>query len=417
MHSEDFRKQTYTFELAKILFFDIMFFQRSYSMTTNTILSRNDYSEKFKRNIITMFLRGRNGRRLRDKYHIPKSTFYYWVEEYKKIYSQDGLIITKHDYKKLEWENARMKKQLEAYQITGCSPQSTDKDKLIAIDKYRMLYPIKYLCTVLNINRTKFYRYITHKETQTEKRIKKITCKIKEIARNNPCYGSKRICHELKRQGFITSYKTVSRLMRENGIQAIIGQTPSRQQNKDTLNDNVLKWQKKYALSAPDIAWLSDVTEIKLLGIKFYICSIEDIYSRYIISYTISSINDSALVANTFIDAYAKRNPPYGLIFHSDNGASFTATAIRVLLKSYGIRQSFSKVATPQDNGHIESFFATLKKEELYRKTYHSPEEFFLSVKDYIEYYNTSRLHSRLGYKTPKEVLNEYGERHNQEPF
>lgn len=74
--------------------------------------------------------------------------------------------------------------------------------------------------------------------------------------------------------------------MRENGIQAIIGQTPSRQQNKDTLNDNVLKWQKKYALSAPDIAWLSDVTEIKLLGIKFYICSIEDIYSRYIISYS-----------------------------------------------------------------------------------------------------------------------------------
>ena len=99
-------------------------------MTTNTIFFRNDYSEKFKKNIITMFLRGRNGRRLRDKYHIPKSTFYYWVEEYKKIYSQDGFIITKHDYKKLEWENARIKKQLETYQITGCSPQSTDIEKL-----------------------------------------------------------------------------------------------------------------------------------------------------------------------------------------------------------------------------------------------------------------------------------------------
>ncbi len=386
-------------------------------MTTNTILSRNDYSEKFKKNIITMFLRGQNGRRLRDKYHIPKSTFYYWVEEYKKIYSQDGLIITKHDYKKLEWENARMKKQLEVYRITGCSPQSTDEDKLVAVDKYRSSYPIKYLCEVLNINRTKFYRYKAHKETQTEKRIKKLTCKIKEIAANNPCYGSKRICHELKRQGFITSYKTVSRLMRENGIQAIFGQAPSRQQNKDTLNDNVLKWQKKYALSAPDIAWLSDVTEIKLFGIKFYICSIEDIYSRYIISYTISPTNDSALVANTFMDAYAKRNPPYGLIFHSDNGANFTATAIRALLKSYGIRQSFSKVATPQDNGHMESFFATLKKEELYRKTYFSPEEFFQSIKEYIEYYNNSRLHSRLNYRTPKEVLDEYDENHNSLPF
>ncbi len=178
------------------------------------------------------------------------------------------------------------------------------------------------------------------------------------------------------------------------------------------MNDNILKWQKEYALSAPDIAWLSDITEIKLFGTKFYICSIEDIFSRYVISYTILPTNDSALVANTFMDAYTKRNPPYGLIFHSDNGANFTATAIRALLKSYGIRQSFSRIATPQDNGHMESFFATLKKEELCRKTYHSPEDFFQSVKEYIEYYNNSRLHSRLGYKTPKEVLGEYDEKH-----
>ena len=386
-------------------------------MTTNTILSRNDYSEKFKKNIITMFLRGRNGRRLRDKYHVPKSTFYYWVEEYKKIYSQDGFIITKHDYKKLELENARMKKQLEAYQITGCSPQSTDKNKLIAIDKYRTLYPIKYLCRVLNINRTKFYRYIMHKETQNERRNKTLSFLFKEIASDNPCYGSKRICHELKRQGYNTSYKTVSRLMQENGIHAIIGQKPPRPKSKNISKDNIDTWQKKYALSAPDIAWLSDVTEIKLFDTKFYICSIEDIYSRYVISYTISTTNDSALIANTFIDAYAKRNPPYGLIFHSDNGAAFTATAIRALLKSYGIRQSFSRVATPQDNGHMESFFATLKKEELYRKTYSSPEEFFHSVQKYIKYYNNFRLHSRLNYRTPKEVLHEYDELHNQIPF
>lgn len=386
-------------------------------MNTDAISTKKEYSERFKKKIVAMFLRGHNGRLLRDKYHIPKSTFYYWVEEYKKIYSQDGLIITKYDYKKLEWENARMKKQLEAYQITGCSPQSTDKDKLVAIDKYRSLYPIKYLCDVLNIDRAKFYRYITHKETQTEQRNKKLTHLIKEIAAKNPCYGSKRICHELKRQGFITSNRIVSRLMRQNGIHAAIGQKPQRQQVKNISEDNILKLQKKYALSAPDIAWLSDVTEIKLFGMKFYICSIEDIYSRYVISYTISSTNDSALIANTFVDAYAKRNPPYGLIFHSDNGANFTATAIRTLLKSYGITQSLSRIATPQDNSHIESFFATLKKEELYRKTYHSPEDFFQSVKEYIKYYNNQRLHSRLNYRTPKEVLDEYDEKHNALPF
>lgn len=380
-------------------------------MNGNTIAIKKDYSENFKRNIVSMYLRGRNGRRLRDKYNIPKSTFYYWVEEYKKIYSDNGALVTKHDYKILEWENARMQKQLEAYRITGCSPQSSDEDKLKAIEQYRSLYPIKYLCETLDINRTKFYRYIAHKETETERRNKNLVCLIKEISAENPCYGSKRICHELKRQGYVTSYKTVSRLMQENGIQAVIGQKPPRKQSSYS-KENLLQQQKKYALSSPEIAWLSDITEIKICNMKFYICSIEDICSRYVISFNISPTNDSALVAKTFMDAYAKRNPPYGLIFHSDNGANFTATAIRVLLKSYGIRQSFSRIATPQDNGHMESFFATLKKEELYRKTYHSPEDFFQSVKEYIKYYNNSRLHSRLNYRTPKEVLDEYDEKH-----
>lgn len=85
------------------------------------------------------------------------------------------------------------------------------------------------------------------------------------------------------------------------------------------------------------------------------------------------------------------------------------------MLKSYGVQQSFSRTATPQDNGYMESFFATLKKEELYRKTYNSPEEFFQSVSNYIEYCNTSQLHSRLNYRTPKEVLDEFDKIHNLE--
>lgn len=92
MHSEDFRKQTYRFELAKILFFDIMFPPRSHIMNADTLSIKKEYSERYKKNIVAMFLRGRNGNLLRDKYHIPKSTFYYWVDEYKKIYSKPCLF-------------------------------------------------------------------------------------------------------------------------------------------------------------------------------------------------------------------------------------------------------------------------------------------------------------------------------------
>lgn len=387
-------------------------------MKTNATIEKKEYTDNFKRNIVAMYLRGRNGKHLRTKYNIPKSTFYYWVEEYKKIYRSDGRLITKHDYKTILAENENMKKQLEIYRLIGCSPQSPENDKLIAIQKYKTLYPIKYLCELLNINRSKFYRFDSHKETKLEHFDKKLIILIKEISEKNPCYGSKRICHELTRKGIVTSYKKVSRLMKENGIHANIGKKPTRTQNRqNTANENILKWKKKYALSSPDIAWLSDITEFCVCNCKFYICSVEDIYSRYVLAFNISTINDSTLVANTFNDAYKKRKQPYGLIFHSDQGTNYTATSIRAMLKSYGVQQSFSRIATPQDNGHLESFFATLKKEELYRKTYNSPEEFFQSVNDYINYYNNFRLHSRLNYRTPQEVLDEFDEIHNWDPF
>ena len=188
---------------------------------------------------------------------------------------------------------------------------------------------------------------------------KQLILLIKEIAAKNPCYGSKRICHELAKQGYITSYKKVSRLMKENGIHVNIGKKPTRTRNKQSIsNENILRLKKKYALSSPDIAWLSDITEFYVCNCKFYICSVEDMFSRYVISFNISTTNDSTLVANTFNDAYKKRKQPYDLIFHSDHGTNFTAASIRAMLKSYGVQQSFSRIATPQDNGYMESFFA-----------------------------------------------------------
>ncbi len=128
---------------------------------------------------------------------------------------------------------------------------------------------------------------------------------------------------------FCTSYKKVSRLMKENDIHAEIGKKPSRSQSRQSIpDDNILKWKKKYALSSPDIAWLSDITEFYVCNCKFYICSIEDIFSRYVISINISTTNDTTLVANTFNDAYQKRKQPYGLIFHSDHETNFTATSL-----------------------------------------------------------------------------------------
>ena len=301
-----------------------------------------------------------------------------------------------------------MLKQLEIYRITGCSPQSPVIEKLEAVKKQSKNYPIKFLCQSLCVDKAKYYRYIKNIETKNARRRKELTKHIINIFNQNEGrYGAKRICATLKRMGHITSPRLVSQLMKENNLIVKIGEKPSRQPQKyDNRHPNLLSWQKRYALSCPDVAWVSDVTEFKICGVKFYICTIQDVASRYILSYKISTHNNTQLAALTFEAANQIRPAPLSLLFHSDQGAIYTSLSFSSYLRAHGVTQSFSKKGTPHDNGHMESFFATLKKEEIYRRKYNTPEEFFESIEKYVQYYNNERLHSCLGYQTPKEALN-----------
>ena len=107
------------------------------------------------------------------------------------------------------------------------------------------------------------------------------------------------------------------------------------------------------------------------------------------------------MVSTTFKKAYELRKPSAGLIFHSDRGYQYTAHPFQKLLIDSGTKQSFSPSGSPQHNAVMEGFFSTLKKEELYRKEYHSEYEFRKSIKSYLDFYNNDRPHSTLNHKTP----------------
>ena len=129
-----------------------------------------------------------------------------------------------------------------------------------------------------------------------------------------------------------------------------------------------------------------------------------DLFSQKVISWNISEKPDVELVMNAFKKAYAKRNYPSGLLFHSDQGSQYTAFSFRQLLDSLNVVQSFSKKGYPFDNACCERFFKHLKKEETNRRTYHSVQELQLSMFQYIEgYYNSRKTHSSLGILTPNE--------------
>lgn len=161
---------------------------------------------------------------------------------------------------------------------------------------------------------------------------------------------------------------------------------------------------QEFNQKAPDMAWASDFTYIKVAGKWYYLCIVMDLFSRKVIAWNISSKPDVDLVMDAFKKAYDKRNRPIGLMFHSDRGTQYTAFSFRKLLDSLNVLQSFSKKGYPYDNACCECFFKYLKKEETNRRTYHSLNELQMSVFEYIEgFYNSRRPHGSLEMLTPNE--------------
>lgn len=151
----------------------------------------------------------------------------------------------------------------------------------------------------------------------------------------------------------------------------------------------------------PNLIWVSDITYIKVLDQYYYICVVLDLFSRRILSYSISDFINTALTLAAFDDAFQSRDPPQDLMFHSDQGAQYTSYIFRAHLKELHIKQSFSTPGTPYDNSVCESFFHTLKKEALYHHLYGTPQELQAVLDEYINFYNSQRPHRKLNMKTP----------------
>lgn len=171
--------------------------------------------------------------------------------------------------------------------------------------------------------------------------------------------------------------------------------------------------EQDFNQKSPNLVRVSDFTYIKVSGKWYYLCIVMDLFSRKVISWTVSGKSAVDLVMTTFKKAYYKRNAPCGFMFHSDRGAQYTAFAFRQLPDSLNVVQSFSKKGYPYDNACCECFFKYLKKEEVNRRTYHSLQELQLAIFEYIEgFYNAKRPHGSLGMLTPNEKENLYREQH-----
>lgn len=223
---------------------------------------------------------------------------------------------------------------------------------------------------------------------------------------SNQIFGAAKIAAVMKSEGFKVSNEMVHTLMRDMGLVSI------RQSAKKLYEDERRKYKnhlnQEFDVNKPNEVWVSDVTYFKYGENAYYICVIIDLFSRMVVGYKIGKTNSTQLVKSTFQIAYKVRQPDSSLIFHTDRGGNYRSKTMNDYMWSLHITHSFSRAHVPYDNSVMESFFSSMKREEMYRTKYRSESDFRSAVGKYIIFYNTKRPHKKLQYKTPEQKEEEY---------
>lgn len=227
---------------------------------------------------------------------------------------------------------------------------------------------------------------------------------IEKIHETFPGYGYRRVQKYLLRRGRRINCKRIRRIMREYELFTAlkIWMRPRGTRTAICLrHPNLIKGMK---LTAPNQVWATDITYIKLRREFVYLSAVIDVYTRKIVGWAISKNLNHEFCKRAMEVAIKRENPPEGVIHHSDRGVQYVCEPYVKFLLDNGFKVSMSAVGTPDENAFIESFFKTLKREEIYARNYLDMDDVLRRLPNFIEeIYNKQRLHSSLDYLSPVE--------------
>jgi transposase InsO family protein len=276
-------------------------------------------------------------------------------------------------------------------------------------------YGIKECCEALRVSRSGYYQWKKAKPSQREREEAELVEQIKEVFEaNKGRYGSPRVRQALRQDGIECGEHRVARLMRENELAARRKKAfrPRTTMPGKSTAPNLIKDLEP---SGVNQIWVSDITYVATVEGWLYLAVILDLFSRKVVGWKLGETLEAELVETALANALMMRAPDPGLYFHSDRGSQYSSQAVRKPLSVIGANLSMSAQGNCYDNAKAEAFFSTLKTEcfpptQLFGSKALARREIF----EYIEvYYNNRRLHSALGYQTPRQFEAGYSERKN----
>lgn len=263
---------------------------------------------------------------------------------------------------------------------------------------------MKQCCRVLGVSSPGYYIYRNRPLAPTKMRREWLTALIKEVhAESRGTYGSRRVHAELtKGRDVWVSERLVAVLMQKAGIAGLPGPAKVKRIRGIPTADDLV--QRKFARSAIDELWVTDITEHATREGKVFCCCVLDTCSRRIVGWAIDSCQDTDLVVNALDMAIKQRRIKRGSIVHADHGSQFTSWSFTERIRDAGLMPSFGSVGDAFDNAMMESFWSSMQIELLNRKRWKTRLELSNAMFDYIEiFYNRQRRHSSLDYVSPIE--------------
>ena len=374
-----------------------------------------EYSTKFKTEVVKRHQSGEPILALSRELRIAQSTIYHWRKEYCSIKTANRTYTPK-EFDVLSRRLEKLEHEMEIIKRSGYIADVPLQKKLSVLENiYRQAdntYSVHELCEALDVARGTFYNYIFRRADHSkreEAQIELMRLVQQVFDDNSQRFGAEKIRVTLAASGVRVGTKRIAAIMQELGLQSIRPDAKKQYKKQQQYKKQNLL-ERQFTADQPNQIWVSDITYFKVNDYWMYLCIILDLFSRRIVGYRVSRNASTNLVTSTFRTAFRERGNPSGLTFHSDRGRQYTSAAFTALLQKCSVKQSFSATARPHDNAVAETFFASFKKEEAYRREYTSEQSYRKSVEQYIRFYNELRPHRTLKYKTPQAFEEAYWE-------